>query len=434
MTIAANQTNDGSASNCHWRFGVFTAAWSTGFLILVAATWRLWIGAANFAMVPLLESLVDAPLSVDWIALCVAAVACLSIGFCTLRAKKSSTHSSEPMDRTCRWLAVAVAAAMVLLFALNQHRLQPWAWQAFLFATITFVARTKRASINAARVVMIVIYFYSAIGKMDYQFAHGIGLEFLAVLTKLLGISLLPEPWMAALLPLGELVVAVLLLSPRTRKPGVLLAGVFHLTLIAMLGPAGMDHHAGVLIWNAINIGLVTILFWPHPSEVGARSVDKPTLKQHATSALENHPWLTAVMLLTIAMPLFPACDHWLAWGLYSPGHRRCELELVVWEDDPLPDDLRPYVSVGSLPISVKVDLGRLSLERTGAPIYPEARFQYGIARWIEREYQMQGRSIVTVDSKANRWTGQRTTTRIRNDSFGPENATEFFFNATPRR
>ena len=51
------------------RIALFTIAWTLAAIILIVLTWRLWTGAAEFPQIPLLESLIRAPLIADWVAL-----------------------------------------------------------------------------------------------------------------------------------------------------------------------------------------------------------------------------------------------------------------------------------------------------------------------------------------------------------------------------
>ena len=72
----------------------------------------------------------------------------------------------------------SVAACLLVSFLLDQHRLQPWAYQSAIYALV-FAAidprRTRRYLIPLAASV----YLYSAAGKFDFQFAHTVGQDFL---------------------------------------------------------------------------------------------------------------------------------------------------------------------------------------------------------------------------------------------------------------
>ena len=66
---------------------------------------------------------------------------------------------------------------------------------------------------------------------------------------------------LAILFPVGELVIGLGLLVPPTRRVAGCLAIAFHLTLLLVLGPWGLDHSHGVLVWNVVLIVQAYLLF-----------------------------------------------------------------------------------------------------------------------------------------------------------------------------
>ena len=79
----------------------------------------------------------------------------------------------------------------------------------------------------------------------------------------------------------------------------------------------------------------------------------------------------------------------------------------------------------------LKVDLGRMSLELLDAPIYPEARMQLGVARWVQERY-LSGPSMITIESKSDRFTGEREVKTIEPIQSADQRV-PFFFNHLPR-
>ena len=92
--------------------------WAAAGLALFAATWKLWAPQAEFPQVPLFGWAGSLPLFVDWLAFGVL------LGSVTLAAWRPNSRRS--------WLVLVVSLSVLIV--LDQHRLQPWAWQLLLMA------------------------------------------------------------------------------------------------------------------------------------------------------------------------------------------------------------------------------------------------------------------------------------------------------------
>ena len=399
---------DTVAANLDRRADSFTAVWTLGVLVLIAVTFQLWLGVSDFPQIPLLQSLVNAPLIADWIAL---GTLFLSVSFLMVSSSRQVLQGGESRSGGKNKIVAAICAVSILcLFLLNQHRLQPWAWQFFLYAVLLTLARRSGELIAAARWLTASIYFFSAISKFDYQFIYGLGSTMAQTLAEIGGVDASEGmSFVAALMPVFELLVAILLMVRRTRKTGVLLAAMFHTALIATLGPWGLDHHLGVLVWNLFFFLIAATLFWP-------------TVAVKDESAISRESALLFVMTIALVLyPIFPHCDHWIAWGLYSPNNSRCELETVAQSDE-------------GEAVFQRIDLSKMSLKQLNVPLYPSARFQLGVALAFQQKDNLASRSRIVIKSKSNRFTGQRESTVFRTDRNWNKNKRPFFFNCTPRQ
>ncbi|MBC7817132.1 MAG: hypothetical protein IAG10_09620, partial [Planctomycetaceae bacterium] len=116
------------------------------------------------------------------------------------------------------------------------------------------------------RALTISIYFWSAVSKFDVGFYASHGQILVDALFQAVGINAAGWPasvkwWLAFSLPLGELLVAVGLCWPRTRQAALIAATALHIGLILALGPMGLGHRPGVLLWNVAFIGHDWLLF-----------------------------------------------------------------------------------------------------------------------------------------------------------------------------
>jgi hypothetical protein len=347
-----------------------------GLLALVAATWKLWTPQTVFPQIPLLRAACDWPAWLDWCCLLILVGSSLAL----LVFARSAVVT--------RWASAGVAISLGGFFLLDQNRLQPWAWQLFLLALLVCLADDATARRGWAWLV-ISIYFWSAISKLDYTFFHEHGPALLGGLKRAIGLHGIPNRWTATFdiagaagIAVGELSVAVLLAWPRTRRIGLWAATAMHGTLLVALGPLGLNHSAGVLIWNVFFIAQDWLLFSPHRSN--------PASKMEPGSPKN---WRTKFAIATnLAAVLWPAlepiglCDHWLAWAVYSarPG----QTEIIEGEGF----DAR------------KVNVIEWSLSELAAPANPQLRFRVGIALSLRSRFSEPG--SMSVSTPPNRWNG----------------------------
>ena len=431
----ANQTNSYHARS-NRRFLLFHLLWVVASAVLVASTWRLWVGTDQFPQIPLLSVFVGTPIWIDYVALGIAAVATLLMIAALIGGSRGQYgEASASIPRRLRLSSLVWATSLMILFLTNQHRLQPWAWQFFLFAMLVGISPTKKSTLAASRVVVVSIYLWSAIGKFDFQFLNGLGRQFAAAITDMIGLSVAAEnisPWAVSLMPAGELLVGVLLIFSTTRKLGVVAAIGLHLGLVAILGPWGMDHHLGVVIWNPVFALISAIAFWPPQKQLDSQAEQFSNLRFSA-----KHTLTVVFTAIVVGLPLYSAWDHWLAWGLYSPNNRRCTLKLMVTPDQDIDETLQPFLVpvetefIGGLDV-LKFDMGRMSLEMLDAPIYPEARMQLGVAHWVKQRFKLPASTIVSIEGKSDRFTGARDTKTIEPTQSGDQQL-PFFFNHLPR-
>jgi hypothetical protein len=101
--------------------------------------------------------------------------------------------------------------------------------------------------------------------------------------------------------------------------------------------------------------------------------------------------------------------------------------------DEAIPPYLVPVESefIGGLDV-LEFDMGRMSLERISAPIYPESRMQLGVASWLQRTFELPGSTVISIEGKSDRFTGERNVQEIESVASADEKA-PFFFNHLPR-
>ena len=176
--------------------------------------------------------------------------------------------------RRCGRLGLVLTLPVLIWLVLgDQLRFQPWVYQ-FLILGALLAALPPRAALAFSRVWMASTFLHSGLSKADVSFAHEMGPLFVKTLARVVGLG--GHPFLASparleaaamLMPAGEIVVALLLLIPRTQRLGYLGAVLMHAALLLILGPWGLGHSTIVLVWNAVLLTVEeSILFWPRRS------------------------------------------------------------------------------------------------------------------------------------------------------------------------
>lgn len=372
-----------------------------GHLALIAATWNLWTPQTDFPQVPFLFiDIDDQPRIFDW-------------GLLALLLASLITMLLIRHPRISRIASLICAFSTLGLVAIDQHRLQPWVWQFVIVAFVLGLADGQVATL-AWRWLIISIYAWSAWSKIDIGFFHGHGRFLIDGFLQAVPIAKPTEFWpesfrmgMTAAIPLFELLIAIGLAWPRTRKVSVLGAAGMHLFLLLALGPWGHGHQPGVLIWNLFFLVQNGVLF--------RVSSQAPT----ETISVAQIPQLTRpnrlAFLIVSAAIIWPAfesagyCDHWPAWAVYAARPERVSLSIHATELAKLPPSLNPYLVREPRPDDWQpFRLDRWSLATVQAPLYPQDRFQVGVALGLARRFDLNQIQLI-IEGPANRWTGQRT-------------------------
>jgi hypothetical protein len=393
--------------------------WGLCLLLLVAGTFRLWFslpGTPNMPMIPLVQSGMRFPSASSLIPSTTLVVGLLVVVV------------SPGRFRRAWWL---VAASFFASFFLDQHRLQPWAYQGAIYALI-FASMDQPRARRYLIPLAASVYVYSAVGKFDFQFAHTVGQDFLSALAQPLGglpesLDQLSRAKIALLFPTMELLAGIGLLFRRTRPLSAVVVILMHASLVAILGPWGLDHSAGVLIWNLSLIVQAYLLMLKPDSTDSKRSAQREQDAQREPDA-EREPDLDGdqpqqrgnigsllvrvIVVGALVAPVFERWgywDHWPSWSLYSPHTSRVEIELHRSAIDSLHPDVRSYLQEDANQDGwQQLEIERWSLASRGVPIYPQARYQLALAEEIAIEHQLQDEIRAQVKGVSDRWTGRR--------------------------
>ena len=295
------------------------------------------------------------------------------------------------------------------------------------------------------RVLTIGIYAHSAFSKFDASFLNTHGQELTAVAFGAIGISLnglddSTRRLLAFALPVGEFLIAAGLCLPRFRRPAVGLAIVMHSVLLIALGPFGLNHRPGVLLWN-IFFACQTFLLFDQtqnglflekklPAE-SSMAFFRRILGQRFRNVFAAVTVLTAV-ILPFSEP-FGMVDHWPGWALYASKPERVTMFVHVLKRDQLPEEIRKFTSGPEQGPWCRIALDEWSLETLNAPIYPQGRFRLGVASAVVDQANIGWAYRIVVESPANRRTALRSSRTILDAPRFQRETDQFWLNTKPR-
>ena len=382
-------------------------------LVLIVGTWRLWFAATDFPRVPLVTVFLHVPILV------VRTVSSALLVSLSAAAVSGWRQQCCP-DRQLLATTFLLGCTAVLC---NQHCLQPWHWL-FLFIMAFRVTLSPEFFPSVVRRLLPFIYIFAAVSRFGPEIDSGISRRIVTSLLDMIGLEAVATQaqtvsWLCTLTTTTELATGILLLVPRAQRIGTVFAVVMHVTLMAVLGPTGLNQYAAVVIWNGFLTPLVVLLYWNHTER----------RLPHRFSVTVA----TALCFIWPALALFGITDNWTGWQLYSPRPEVLQLQIHSDAVSELPSSVIPCVGQPD-PFeewcSVRID--RWSLQSTGVPLYPQARFQLAVAEAVTGNISNDDhvRARLLTPGKLRWW--NRTTTKFANRLEITQNQNDHWLNCRP--
>ncbi len=306
------------------------------------------------------------------------------------------------------WTVLLLAATLPVL---NQHRLQAWHWLFLVLVAQTQIVHKDHKTF-VRRITFAAVYIFAALSRIGPGIADGVSVQMLSTVFRSPGVShlLTNDTFIfaaCAAMSLIECSVGVGLLFAGTRRFAVPAAMLMHASLIGILGPWGLNHHWGVVLWNVFFICAIPLVFSSAPQNAHEAS-------NQSSPKLRHRPGTIVVILFVVATPLsglFSIADNWPSWQLYSPRPEVVRLFVKSSATEQLPETVRPFVGQPApLQDWCPVQIHRWCLETVQTPMYPEDRFQLGIILWLIQD--IDPKSVrVTIDSAGSPyWTDRKRT------------------------
>jgi hypothetical protein len=345
-----------------WLKGTVSAGLFTGLLL----SHKLWTNAREYPLTPVWSFLKPLVFPFDYIVLTVMLALLAAI-----------TVVAKPVKLIFGFILLAILYA-----SFDQSRWQPWFYQ-YLFMLATIMVSYKSATeedgdktlLSICRLIVVSIYFWSAIQKFNAGFVH----ETFPWLMEPLG-TLLPAALKTRLHLLGfgatvmELGIAIGLLIRKLRTAAVVLCWSTHLFILACIGPWARNHNNVVWPWNIAMGVFVGLLFW-RESDIRLRDVlwGSRTVLQFA------------VLLLFGIAPVLNLSNDWdsyLSFGLYSGNYNSAAIYMTHAAAQTLPENVHKFVVDEGAPESA-LYLCDWAWGELNVPPYPEIRIFKSVGRKV---------------------------------------------------
>ena len=284
-------------------------------------------------------------------------------------------------------------------------RWQPWFYQYFfMLAALGFYAwkeprsKNNRAALNLCALIIISIYFWSGVQKLNASFINEVWPGMSEPLLRFVpgGLKSFP-PFTALIIPLLEIGIALGLLTRRFRNASVILAIAAHAVILALLIAEG--ENTVVWPWNIAMGFMVLLLFWQN-RETTAKQILVPKRAFHAL-----------VLILFAILPplsLIGLWDSYLSSALYSGNNYRGVIYITQPVMDRLPLALHEYVWTDVQPMFLDTTLwayGELNV-----PVYPEPRVFRLITKQVCTYAERPSNVRLGLRERPNLFTGVRET------------------------
>lgn len=329
---------------------------SLGFIAGLVFSVNVWVGERVFPKMPVFEWLGLATF-IEWIL-----YSGLIAGLLTL------LFIPKP-QRIIHYLL-----GIVTLFVIaDQMRFQPWVYYYtfILLALASFSWKYKDEigqanTLNILRVMVIGIYFYSGLQKLNYDFIANIYPWMIEpIYTNLPGFFLPFLLFIGILIPFIEMFIGIGLMFIRTRKYALRLALAMCVFVLITIGPFGHNWNSVAWPWNLVFVTLAFMLFWR-----------KPDVSWREILMVKNSSLHKLALLLFLIMPLFSFANMWDAYpsfSLYSNNKASVEITFSNSALKILPENLKPYIYQDKNG-SQAFNYNRWALAELNVPPYPEAR------------------------------------------------------------
>jgi hypothetical protein len=268
---------------------------------------------------------------------------------------------------------VVLFASMLLLILLDLNRFQPWLYEYAIIILLCSLPENKscltqaecsRRKLQAVSILLISMYFFSGLEKLNWRFFTCIGPWLLGYSRSVL-FSFDSNPGLiaaSAMVAVAEIALAGALSFKRTRTVGICMGLFLHASILYILGPFGRHCNAAVWPWNLAQMLLLIVCF--------AKVPDQFILRFNIKERLWTGLILIVVSLIVPVLGLLQVADAYPAFAFYTGdvpcGKLMFEQSLL----DQLPVYIRRNCLYDEAAKLWTLDLGDFAQAETDASVY----------------------------------------------------------------
>lgn len=384
MLPAALRRPRGLDGRIFWLKATVGAGLAAGFLLSP----RLWTGQRMYPLTPVWQFLtpIRPPFDYAWFGALLTLLAWIV----------AAARPAKPIA------AFVVLAAGYALF--DQSRWQPWFYQ-YLFMLVALGlyyanrsgAGWRGSTLDACRLIVASIYFWSGVQKANPAFVHEAFPWMIEPFTRFL-----PETagrWLSSLgfaAPVIEVAIGAGLIGARFRKPAVIAALAMHAFILASVGPLGHNYDTVVWPWNLAMGGFVVLLFWPGEDLPG-----------HAPlGSLVFRGLLVALFGIAPLLSFFNLWDGYLSFALYSGNNNSASIYMADSVAGGLPEEIQEFIVENESKVD-ELDILDWSFGELNVPPYAEIRVFKNIGKRICAESGNPRPMVLVIQGKAT-WRRRR--------------------------
>ena len=261
-----------------------------------------------------------------------------------------------------QWFLYLFLGVMAVAVAVDINRLQVWIWQQILMILFGFVLLQKHKNVTYLQWIFIAIYLWSGIHKLNPLFAEN---TFKWFLEETIFQSFGRLPMLGYASACIEILIALLLVFPYTRRIGCILSFIFHAFILYCIGPFGHDWNTVVWPWNVAMIFWIYLLFYKN----------KNTLIIANQSIREKIIAFVLIILVFINpfFHYFNAWDEQLSFKMYAGDCMEGTLYLEPRDNELLPEYILSEIYVpaqDSLSDKIRVVLDDWAFAELHVPPY----------------------------------------------------------------
>lgn len=279
--------------------------------------------------------------------------------------------------KVSRLLLILLFLSELLSCSLDTVRWQPWEYMYLCFLLIVIINfRKPKHIIMLGHLFLVSVYFFSGLHKLSRGFLSSIWMNM--VLTDFFGLSMevilkYKLYFIGLLIPLAEILLAVLLFTSKSKRKISYLLILIHIVILIFIGPFGIQYNSVVWPWNLAMISILVIIY------------AKPVEPIHRKILMVNSYWI----VLWFVLPFLSFSGNWYQYFSFNLYSGKGEYIYIYFSEKE--KELSPYFEPGSGNTHKNepyVNLQNWAMKEIRSASVPETQVHREIATSLRRKYR----------------------------------------------